>query len=84
MASLRARGIGISGVIVNAMTPGTAAACAGCRAAARAEAREVAALGGHVHGRRRHSIWRTPALAAPPRGHEALAAWGRRWTRALA
>jgi len=84
MASLRARGIGISGIIVNAMTPETAAACRSCRAAARAEAGELAALGGHARGRRRHAIWRTPALTAPPRGHEALAAWGRRWTRALA
>ena len=79
-----ARGIGISGIIVNAMTPETAAACRSCRAAARAEAGELAALGGHARGRRRHAIWRTPALTAPPRGHEALAAWGRRWTRALA
>ncbi len=83
MARLRALGVGISAIIVNAMTPAAGAACGACRAAARAEAEEVAALGPLVGGRRRHPLLLAPALASPPRAVEALTTWGRRWTRAL-
>jgi arsenite-transporting ATPase len=82
MARLRALGVGMSAIIVNAMTPAAGGACGACRAAARAEAGEVVALRALVGGRRRQPILLTPALASPPRAVDALTAWGRRWTRA--
>jgi len=44
LARLRALDVGVSAILVNAMTPAEGGACGACRAVARAEAREVAAL----------------------------------------
>jgi arsenite-transporting ATPase len=88
---LRARGVGISALVVNAMTPGGPAACRACRAAVREEAGEVAALRAQTHAgarakgqdRRPLPLLLAPAVASPPRAVDSLAAWGQRWTRAM-
>ena len=99
LARLRALHVDVSAILVNAMTPAEGGACGACRAVARAEAREVAALRtmtrsqgparrraqthARAHGNQGPPILLTPALVSPPRGVEPLAAWGRRWTRAV-
>jgi len=78
ITSLRALGIAVQAVIVNAVGTGS---CARCRASARAQADELArvrrtagATGGYV-------IIEAPAEMPPPHGAAALAAWGRGWRR---
>ena len=79
LGRLRALGVGVSAVVVNALTPSDG--CARCRRAAAAEARVLAALRRDVASQasRGCAIIQAPAIAPPPRGHAALAAWRRAW-----
>jgi arsenite-transporting ATPase len=81
LARLRALGVGVSAVVVNALTP---PGCARCRRIAAAEMREVAALRREVASQasRGCAIIQAPAVAPPPRGPAALAAWRRAWVTA--
>jgi arsenite-transporting ATPase len=81
LARLRALGVSVSAVAVNALTP---PGCARCRRTAAAEARVVAALGRDVASQasRGCAIIQAPAVAPPPRGAAALAAWRRAWVTA--
>ena len=74
-------GVSVSAVAVNALTP---PGCARCRRTAAAEAQVVAALGGDVASQasRGCAIIQAPAVAPPPRGVAALAAWRRAWVTA--
>jgi arsenite-transporting ATPase len=81
LARLRALGVGVSAVTVNALTsPG----CARCRRVAASEMRVVAALRRDVASQasRGCAIIQAPAVAPPPRGPAALAAWRRAWVTA--
>ena len=76
IARLRRLGLSTPALVVNAVTvaPGR---CAWCRAIARAERRELAALR-RLCGRRCAMI-QTPLIAPPPQGVEPLNAWSARW-----
>jgi len=78
LGQLRALGIGVGAVIVNALTP---RGCARCRRVAVVEARAVASLRRDVAAQAPPGcvIIQTPAVAPPPRGPAALAAWRRAW-----
>jgi len=78
---LRALGVSVSAVAVNALTP---PGCGRCRRVAAAEARVVAALRRDVASQasRGCAIIHAPAVAPPPRGVAALAAWRRAWVTA--
>ena len=70
---LRAARIGVSALILNAVSEAGDGACPRCGEAARAE---------RPKGRRGElPMLVAPAVAPPPRGVRALEAWGRRWTR---
>lgn len=75
LSHLRALKIEPGAVIVNARTlaPGP---CRRCRATARAEQREVAAL----RTPRNCAIIQTPLVSPPPRGAAALNRWAQTWT----
>ncbi|HZS41927.1 MAG TPA: ArsA family ATPase [Polyangia bacterium] len=73
MASLDELGVAAGAIVVNALTP---PGCARCRRAAAVERRRIAELGSRARGR---AILLAPAVAPPPRGVEALAAFTRRW-----
>lgn len=70
--SLRALRIGVSTLILNAMSAAEDRACPRCAEGARG-----------VRPALRSTLDRlvAPAVAPPPRGVRALEAWGRRWTR---
>jgi arsenite-transporting ATPase len=78
LGSLRTLGVGVGAVLVNALTP---PGCARCRRIASAEARVLTALrrdaGAQAGGG--CAIIQTTAVAPPPRGPIALAAWGQTW-----
>jgi arsenite-transporting ATPase len=78
LGSLRALGVEVGGVLVNALTP---PGCPRCRRVAAAERRSLRALGRDVSARgpRGCAIIHAPAVAPPPRGAAALAAWRRGW-----
>jgi arsenite-transporting ATPase len=78
LGQLRALGVGVGAVVVNALTP---PGCARCRRIAATEARVLAALRRDVTAQapRGCAIIQTPAIAPPPRGPAALAAWSRTW-----
>jgi hypothetical protein len=61
-------------VVVNAVGRGT---CAACRAEARAEQREMAALRRRLPRAIRTAL--TPAELPPPHGPKALRAWQTQW-----
>jgi arsenite-transporting ATPase len=67
-------------IVVNART--LTPRCRWCRAAARAEARETRELATAVRKLRLRdcAIIQTPAVAPPPRGAAALAAWASSWS----
>ena len=78
---LRGLGIGVSAVLVNAVTP---RGCARCRRVAAREARLLSAL---LRDRASRppggcAIIQAPAVAPPPRGPAALATWRRAWITA--
>jgi arsenite-transporting ATPase len=80
IAGVRALGVGISSVVVNALTP---PGCARCRLARTREERVVTALRRDlaelaVSG---CAIIGTPAIAPPPRGPMALRRWQQTWMR---
>jgi len=81
LARLRALGVGVSAVTVNALTP---AGCARCRRVAAAEARVLGALRRDVASQapRGCAIIQAPAVAPPPRGPAALATWRGSWVTA--
>ena len=78
LGSLRALGVGVGAVLVNALTP---RGCARCRRIAAVETRTLAALRRDVttQAPRGCAIIQASAVAPPPRGPAALAAWGRTW-----
>ena len=78
IASLRALGIAVQAVIVNAVGAGM---CGRCRAAARAQADEIARLRRTAGGAGGYAIIEAPAEMPPPHGAAALAAWGLGWRR---
>jgi len=71
LRALRKLRIPAGPVLVNALTP---PGCARCRRAAAAETEEIAAL-----RRRTPAMLAAPAVAPPPRGAQALLAFGRTW-----
>lgn len=76
IASLRALGIALQGVIVNAVGAGS---CPGCRSQSRAQAAEISRLLTAPHDG--YAIIEAPAEMPPPHGAAALAAWGLAWRR---
>jgi arsenite-transporting ATPase len=76
IASLRELGIAVQAVIVNAVGAGS---CGRCRAAARAQAEEIARLRRTAGGAGGYAIIEAPAGMPPPHGAAALAAWGLGW-----
>jgi arsenite-transporting ATPase len=82
LASLRALGVGVGAVVVNALTP---PGCARCRRTAAVERRVVSALRRDVTAQasRGCAIIEASAVAPPPRGPAALAAWGRTWSEGV-
>jgi arsenite-transporting ATPase len=78
LSGLRALRVGVAAVVVNALTP---PGCARCRRVAAAEARVLGAVRRDVASRapRGCAIIQAPAVAPPPRGAVALAAWRRAW-----
>jgi arsenite-transporting ATPase len=78
LGELRALGVTVGAVIVNALTP---PGCARCRRTAAAETRTVGALRRDVAAQASAAcaIIQTPAVAPPPRGPAALDAWRRTW-----
>jgi arsenite/tail-anchored protein-transporting ATPase len=78
LGSLRTLGVGVGAVLVNALTP---PGCARCRRIAAVERRAFTALRRDVAARapRGCAIIQASAVAPPPRGPAALAAWGRTW-----
>jgi arsenite-transporting ATPase len=76
IASLRALGIAVQAVIVNAVGAGS---CGRCRASARAQADEIARLRRAAGGAGGYAIIEAPAEMPPPHGAAALAAWGLGW-----
>jgi len=81
LARLRTLKVGVSAVVVNALTP---PGCARCRRIAAAERRVVAALRRDVASQasRHCAIIQAPVVAPPPRGPVALTAWRRSWATA--
>jgi arsenite-transporting ATPase len=81
LARLRALGVGVSAVVANAVTPD---GCARCRRMAAAERRALTALRRDAasHAPRGCAIIQAPAVAPPPRGAAALAAWRGAWMTA--
>ena len=81
LSRLRALGVGVSAVAVNAVTP---PGCARCRRVAAVERRVLAALRRDARSQARRGcvIIEAPAVAPPPRGPAALAAWRRAWVTA--
>lgn len=75
LSALRRLRISAPLVLVNARTP---PGCSRCRRAAADEARQIAAL---RTARRGWVMLGAPATAPPPRGAEALGAFGRSWAR---
>jgi arsenite-transporting ATPase len=74
---LRAMGIDVPAVIVNAAGRGS---CARCRVAAAAERREIAAIRrAMAAGPRDTAIVSAPAEVPPPHGLASLRRWGRTW-----
>ncbi len=78
IASLGSLGIAVQAVIVNAAGAGS---CPRCRAAARAQAAEIARLRRAVGAGTGYAIIEAPAEVPPPHGAAALAAWGVAWRR---
>jgi arsenite-transporting ATPase len=82
LGSLRSLGVGVGAVVVNALTP---PGCARCRRLAAVERRVVSALRRDVAAQasRGCAIIQASAVAPPPRGPAALAAWGRTWSEGV-
>jgi arsenite-transporting ATPase len=78
LVSLRTLGVSVGALLVNALTP---AGCARCRRIAAVERRALGTLRRDVAARapRGCAIIQASAIAPPPRGPAALAAWGRTW-----
>ena len=78
VARLRAMGIAIPAIVVNAVGRGT---CRRCLAAARDERREIAAATRDIRRGGHHDtiIAIAPEVAPPPHGAAALRRWGRSW-----
>jgi arsenite-transporting ATPase len=78
LSRLRALGVGVGAVIVNALTP---PGCPRCRRAGAAERRILHALRSDATrlAARGCAIIQAPAVAPPPRGVAALTAWRRAW-----
>lgn len=81
LGELQALGVSVGAVVVNALTP---PGCARCRRIAAAESRTLRALRRDVAASapRGCAIIHAPAVAPPPRGAAALAAWRRTWVTA--
>jgi arsenite-transporting ATPase len=78
LARLRAMGLTVSAVMVNALTPSVTAA----PEVTQAEAVELARLGAGSRTRRGGTpLLVAPATALPPRGVDALRKWAEVWTR---
>jgi arsenite-transporting ATPase len=79
LGHLRRLRVDVGAVVVNALTP---AGCARCRRIAAVETRVLAALRRDVAAQAKRGcvIIQTSAVAPPPRGPAALAAWRRTWT----
>jgi arsenite-transporting ATPase len=82
LGSLRTLGVSVGAVVVNALTP---PGCARCRRIAAVEQRVVSALRRDVTAQapRGCAIIQASAVAPPPRGPAALAAWGRTWSEGV-
>ena len=76
MASLRALGISVGAVIVNATGAGQ---CLRCRAVARAQSKEMARLRRMVLDAGGYAIIEAPAEVPPPHGVAALHGWRTSW-----
>jgi arsenite-transporting ATPase len=78
LKQLRRLRLAAPAIVVNARTllPGR---CPRCRAAAKSEEREVAALGRSCGPRARCAIIQAPLAAPAPRGLRALAGWAHAW-----
>jgi len=76
LASLRSMGITVGAVLVNALGAG---GCGPCRAAASAEAREVARLRRALARSGPYAMIGAPAEVPPPHGASTLLAWRRAW-----
>ena len=76
MASLRALGITVGAVIVNATGAGQ---CPRCRAVARAQSKETARLRRSVLAAGGYAIIEAPAEVPPPHGAVALHDWRTSW-----
>ena len=76
MASLRALGIGIGAVIVNAVGAGT---CPRCGAARLAESTQIARLHRSVLAAGGYDMIEAPAQVPPPHGAAALQDWRTSW-----
>jgi arsenite-transporting ATPase len=78
LSRLRALGVPVGGLIVNAVTP---PGCARCRRDAARDARDVAAVAADLRTKSPGApLLAAPLVAPPPRGLPALRAWGNRWT----
>jgi arsenite-transporting ATPase len=76
MDSLRALGITVGAVIVNAVGAGV---CPRCRAARRPQSEAIARLGRSVRGEAAYAIIEAPAEVPPPHGAAALQQWRTSW-----
>jgi anion-transporting ArsA/GET3 family ATPase len=78
VASLRALGIAVGAVIVNATGGGP---CPRCRAAVRAQSKEIARLGRIILDGGGYAMIEAPAEVPPPHGAAALHEWRTSWRR---
>jgi len=82
LRGLRRLRIAVGAVMINAVTPDSAARhCPRCRRAAAGERREITALAAAVRSAagRRYAMISAPVEAPPPGGAASLARWLRRW-----